>query len=86
MNASTQNSAAKKLSEETGGRMINVGANGKKLDAAFQQIEEELRNQYSLGYTPNRAADVPSGYHKLHVATKEKDLKVQARAGYYGDK
>ena len=40
-------SAAKKISEETGGRLINVGNNGKKLEAAFQVIEEELRTAVS---------------------------------------
>ncbi len=36
-------SSMKKMAEETGGRLIDVGNNGKKLDAAFQQIEDELR-------------------------------------------
>src|SRR5580658_9076718 len=45
-------SAMKKMTEETGGRLINVGNNGKKLEAAFQQIEDELRTQYVATYTP----------------------------------
>jgi hypothetical protein len=43
----------KKLTEETGGRLIDVGNNGKKLEAAFQQIEDELRTQYVATYTPS---------------------------------
>ena len=39
-------SAMKKMTEETGGRLIDVGNNGKKLEAAFEQIEDELRTQY----------------------------------------
>jgi VWFA-related protein len=74
-----------RISRETGGRMFEVSKK-EPIEKIYAQIEEELRNQYSLGYTPQRAADAPAGYHKLHVATKEKDLKVQARAGYYGDK
>ena len=30
----------KKLTEETGGRMIDVGTNGKKLEAAFEQMNK----------------------------------------------
>jgi VWFA-related protein len=70
-----------KLAGETGGRMFEVT---KKLpiDQIYAQIGDELRNQYSLGYTPDRA-DPGVGYHKIHLATKEKDLIVQARSGYY---
>jgi len=55
------------------------------VDQIYQQIQDELRNQYSLGYTPDRASDSPE-YHKIHVTTKEKDLVVQARDGYYSAK
>ncbi|HXZ80757.1 MAG TPA: VWA domain-containing protein [Terriglobales bacterium] len=73
-----------RMSKETGGRMFEVS---KKLpiDQIYAQIEEELRNQYNLGYTPERAAGTASGYHKIHVATKQKDLIVQARDGYYAE-
>jgi hypothetical protein len=50
------------------------------LDKIYDQIEEELRNQYSLGYTPERPG---SGYHKLLVSVKRKNLTVRARDGYY---
>jgi VWFA-related protein len=80
----------KKMADETGGRMINVGNNGKKLEAAFQQIEDELRTQYVASYTPtNEKAD--GTYRKIAVACKADpksdgktdDLKVQVRKGYY---
>ena len=78
----------RKMAEETGGRMINVGNNGKKLEAAFQQIEDELRTQYVATYTPtNLKAD--GGYRKVAVECKAnmtgspEDLKVQVRKGYY---
>ena len=82
--------ALKKMADETGGRMINVGNNGKKLEAAFQQIEEELRTQYVASYTPtNEKAD--GTYRKIAVSCKADpksdgkadDLKVQVRKGYY---
>ncbi len=46
-------SAAKRISDETGGRLIDVGNNGNKLQAAFQQIQDELRTQYVASYTPS---------------------------------
>ena len=70
-----------RISRETGGRMFQVK---KKLpvDEIYAQIEQELRNQYSLGYTPDR--DNPGlGYHKIHLTSNEKGLTVQARDGYY---
>jgi VWFA-related protein len=75
-------SAAKKLSEESGGRMINVGANGKKLDAAFQQIEEELRTEYLASYTPSNAKQ-DGTFRRVSVQCKGDDMKVQVRKGYY---
>jgi len=73
-----------RISQETGGRMFEVS---KKLtvDQIYQEIQDELRNQYNLGYTPDRASDGPE-YHKIHVVTKHKDLVVQARDGYYSTK
>ena len=70
-----------RISQETGGRMFQVS---KKLpiENIYSQIEDELRSQYNLGYTPDRA-DLEPGYHKLEVKAKPKDLTVQARAGYY---
>jgi hypothetical protein len=44
-----------------------------------------LRNQYSLGYTPVKT-DSTASYHKIHLTTKNKDLTVQARDGYYSDR
>ena len=70
-----------RIAGETGGRMFQVS---KKLtiEDIYAQIGDDLRNQYSLGYTPDRA-DPGLGFHKILVTTKEKDLTVQARSGYY---
>ncbi len=74
-------SAAKRISEETGGRLIDVGNNGQKLQAAFEQIEDELRTQYVASYTPtNTKLD---GTFR-HIAVQCGDgMKVQVRKGYY---
>jgi VWFA-related protein len=75
-------SAGKKMSEETGGRLINVGNNAKKLEAAFQQIEDELRTQYVASYTPTNAKQDGTFRH-IAVQCKGEDMKVQVRKGYY---
>ena len=71
------------LSKETGGHLFEVS---KKLsvDQIYSQIEQELRNQYSLGFTPDKT-DTGTSYHKIHLMAKQKDLVVQARDGYYAD-
>ena len=74
-------SAAKKMTEETGGRLINVGNNGKKLEAAFQQIEDELRTQYVASYTPTNARQDGS-FRRINVSCGQ-DVKVQVRKGYF---
>ncbi len=70
-----------KLSKETGGRFFETSKKH-PIDDTFSQIQEELRSQYSLGYTPD-PPDTDVGYHKIMVTTKKKDLTVQARDGYY---
>lgn len=75
-------SAAKRLSDESGGRLINVGNNGKKLEAAFQQIADELRTQYIGTYKPTNAK-LDGTYRKIGVTCKGDDMKVQVRKGYF---
>jgi len=72
----------KKLSEQTGGRVIEVGNKQDKLRQAFEQIQNELRSQYSIGYTPTNAK-LDGSYRKIQIHTKNGDYKVQARQGYY---
>ena len=75
-------SPMKKMTEETGGRVINVGNNGKKLEAAFEQIEEELRTQYVASYTPSNTKR-DGTYRHIAVECRGDGLKVQARKGYF---
>ena len=78
-------SPAKQISDETGGRLIDVGNNGAKLRAAFQQIEAELRTQYVASYTPsNTKAD--GTFRRIGLechGDNGQSLKVQVRKGYY---
>lgn len=70
-----------KLSEETGGRVIDASNRPDKLRQAFDQIAAELRTQYLLGYTPTNEKHDGS-FRKISIKAKG-DAKVQARKGYY---
>jgi len=55
------------------------------LDEVFKQLEDEMRNQYTLSYSstnPNR----DGGFRKLEIKSKNKELKVQARRGYFSSR
>jgi VWFA-related protein len=69
-----------RISKETGGRLFEVSKK-QPVDKIYTQITEELRDQYVLGYVPPKSET--AGYHKIAVATKDKDQIVQARDGYY---
>jgi VWFA-related protein len=74
-------SEMKKLANETGGRVIEVGNKFDKLKEAFDQIANELRSQYNLGYTPTNSVQDGS-FRKLELRSKQ-GYKVQTRSGYY---
>jgi len=73
-----------RLSQETGGRFFEVSKK-EPIDQIYKEIAEELRNQYSIGYTPDRASANSGDYHKIHLTTTQKDDSVQTRDGYYSD-
>jgi VWFA-related protein len=55
------------------------------LEEAFQELQDEMRSQYSIGYTPTN--DTKDGsYRHLEIRLANKDLKAQARKGYYAIK
>jgi VWFA-related protein len=70
-----------RLSQETGGHFFEV-TKKQSVEAIYKQVQEELRNQYSLGFSPERAEE-STGYHKILLAAKPRDLVVQTRQGYY---
>jgi VWFA-related protein len=72
------------LSKETGGRFFEV-TKKQSVGDIYDAINEELRNQYGIGYVPDKA-DATPGYHKIQLTVKQKDLIVQTRAGYYLDR
>ena len=75
-------SAMKKLAGETGGRVIEVGNKMEKLKSAFDQISQELRSQYNIGYTPTNSK-LDGSFRKVEIRTKDKNYKIQSRNGYY---
>ena len=70
-----------RLSESTGGRVFSVSAS-QSLREIYAQIGNDLRLEYELGYTP--PPDLPPNtYHKIEVKTRDKQLTVQARKGFF---
>ena len=70
-----------RIAMETGGRFFEVSSR-EPIEKIYAAIEEDLRNQYSIGYTSDRS-DTGAGYRHIHLTTKQKDLRVHAREGYY---
>lgn len=71
--------ALKKIADGTGGRLFEA-AEAKALDRVFREIEEELRNQYSIGYSP---ANGGRGFRAIRLRVKDESLDVRTRPGYY---
>jgi len=70
------------LSRETGGRLFEVSKK-QSVEQIYSSIQEELRNQYSLGYSSDRPG---AGYRKITLTAKQKDMIVQTRDGYYAER
>ena len=77
-------SALHKMSDATGGRVFRVDR-GHTLDQIFRELQDEMRSQYSIGYTPSNDSKDGS-YRKLDIKLASKDMKAQARKGYYAIK
>jgi VWFA-related protein len=69
------------MSGPTGGRTFHVDKK-MTLENAFAAIEEEMRNQYAVGYSlPDKSGS--GEFHKVEVKVVRPGLKVQTRSGYY---
>jgi VWFA-related protein len=73
-----------RLSDETGGHVYKVDRKT-TLNIVFKELQDEMRSQYAIGYTPNNDAKDGS-YRRLDIKLANKDLKAQARKGYYAVK
>ena len=70
----------RQISRETGGGFFEV-TKKQPIDEIYRRVEEELRSQYSIGYSAPKTDD--ARYRDIALTTKRKDLAVQAREGYY---
>jgi VWFA-related protein len=73
--------ALARMAKETGGATFEVSKR-QSIEDIYAQIEDGLRNQYSIGYTSERTGG-PEGYRKIKLAVKDRKLAVTAREGYY---
>lgn len=71
----------RKMSDQTGGRVFVVDKNHTLKDV-FKEIQDEMRNQYAIGYTPSNTAR-NGEFRKIEIKVHDKDDLVQARRGYY---
>jgi VWFA-related protein len=81
MPAFTSDSDLKKLSDETGGRVMRVDRKH-TLQDIFDEIQQEMRTQYAISYTSTNPTK-DNSFRRIEIRTGRKDLKVQARRGYY---
>lgn len=77
----TSDSALRQMSEDTGGHVFHIDRR-LTLQEAFTELQEEMRSQYAIGYTPTNAAK-DGTFRKIEIKPTNKDWKVQARKGYY---
>ncbi len=79
----------RKLSDRTGGRAF-FPHDDRELQAAFHQIQEELRSQYVVGYSPrNKIRDGSHRRIKMEIVNPElrkQKLRLIYRDGYYAPK
>ena len=69
-----------RIAAETGGRFFEVSKR-MPIYKVYESLQEELRSQYSIGYTSEGATS--SDYRRIHLTAKPKGLVVQTREGYY---
>jgi VWFA-related protein len=75
--------AMQRLARETGGAYFQVSKEY-SIEKIYASIEEQLRNQYSIGYVPERK-DPGGRYPQIRLTTSQPGLLVQTRAGYYAE-
>ena len=68
------------LAEATGGRLLLSPGPG-ALRRAFEQVADDLRNQYSLAYVPPRV-EGDGKFHAIEVRVPGRRVEVVARRGY----
>jgi VWFA-related protein len=82
--AGGSDSSLRQMSEDTGGHVFHIDRK-LTLQEAFTELQEEMRSQYAIGYTPTNPAK-DGTFRKIEIRTGNKDWKVQVRKGYYAIK
>jgi len=67
------------ISHATGGREFVVGR-PMNIHQIFSAVEDDLRSQYRLGFTPRPSA--PHRFHSLNLRSTDHRLTVQSRTSY----
>jgi VWFA-related protein len=80
----SSDSALRQMSEDTGGHVFHIDRKT-TLQEAFNELNDEMRSQYAIGYTPTNP-EKDGSFRKIEIKTGNKDWKVQARKGYYAIK
>ena len=70
-----------RLADATGGRAF-FPYKMKEISHSFSAIEDELRSQYVVSYTP-ADFDADGRFRSIEITPLKKDLQVRARKGYY---
>ncbi len=72
-----------RIADQTGGGFFEVSSS-RPIDEIYARLQEELRTQYNLGYTPDHSG-TSAAYHRIRVALNRSDAVIQARDGYYAE-
>jgi VWFA-related protein len=73
-----------RMSEDSGGSFFEVSQK-QTVENIFAILEEELRNQYSLGYVSDKPVTL-SEFRAIQLTAKQKGLQVQARRRYWAQR
>ena len=76
--------ALRQMSDDTGGHVFQIDRK-MTLQNAFDELNAEMRSQYSIGYIPTNPTK-DGTFRRIEIKTGNKDWKVQARKGYYAIK
>src|SRR5262249_12117001 len=74
----------RKFSDETGGATFFVDRPG-SFQKIFDEIAQELRSQYSLGYVSTNA-NKDGKFRQIKIVPRDSNYMVRARKGYYAPK
>ncbi len=74
-------SVARRMAAETGGREIEVHS-GRALDKAFEEISQELRSGYVIGYYPSNTRR-DGTFRQIKIQSDKSDVHLLYRKGYY---